>query len=171
MAEVKKLVLLIIGLFLINLDFVSDLMVGLGLYNACHYYFAFVSFFFSSLPSILIFIFLTLTSIFPNIADRMTTYVKNQSGLYPFQLLGLVFCFPLYHFVIKIKGYRGHLGEQTESGLQVLVALAQSMPQLIFTCYIRANLGPGYGGWKGDVINRKSRSERDCLNVHFPPKI
>ena len=44
------------------------------------------------------------------------------------------------------------LGEQTDSGLQVLVALAQSMPQLIFTCYIRANLGPGYGGWKEDVI-------------------
>ena len=110
MAEVKKIVWLIIGLFLINLDFVSDLMVGLGLYNGCHYYFASVSFFFSSLPSILIFIFLTLTSIFPKIGDRMTNYVKEQSGLYPFHLLGLVFCFPLYNCVVKIMGHNGHVG-------------------------------------------------------------
>ena len=152
--EILDIACTIIGLLLINFDFGSDIWVGVGLFNGCHHKFAAISFLFTTLPSILTFLFVIISSICTRDDDRMTNYVKSKSGLYPFHIIGLIMCFPLYTCVItimKICNY-GNLGEETTKGIQTLELLAESLPQLVFTCYIRANIGCGHGGWKNELI-------------------
>ena len=54
--------------------------------------------------------------------------------------------------ILKNKQFGG----RTLKGLQLLEVLAESMPQFIFTCYIRIHLGPGepsiFGIWIGEWI-------------------
>ena len=79
----------IFELMLIIFDFVSDLLVGIGLYQACHKVFAGLSLTFLALPSILILLFLIISCIYPfKTEDRMTKYIKEKSGLYPVGLIG-----------------------------------------------------------------------------------
>ena len=129
---VLDIILTIFGNFLCIFDFISDIWVGVYLYYGCHYKFATISFLFTSQPSILIFLFLTISCICTRDDDRMTNYVKSKSGLYPFHMIGLIFLFPVYTCVItimKICNY-GNLGEETTKGIQTLELLAESMPQL-----------------------------------------
>ena len=117
---------IIFGIFTI-IDFVSDIFVGIGLYYACHYNFAYVSFTLSALPSILIFIFLLISCICP-CDDRMTIYIKKRSGLYPGGLIGLIFVRPLYTIIMRIQEwfYEDKYGLQTRLGLKILEILSQS---------------------------------------------
>lgn len=79
----------IFELMLIIFDFVSDLLVGIGLYQACHPIFSGLSFMFLALPSILILLFFIISCKYPfKTEDRMTKYIKEKSGLYPFGLIG-----------------------------------------------------------------------------------
>ena len=79
----------IFELMLIIFDFVSDLLVGIGLYQACHKVFAGLSLTFLALPSILILLFLIISCNYPfKTEDRMTKYIKEKSGLYPVGLMG-----------------------------------------------------------------------------------
>ena len=140
----------IFGLVMILVDVGSDLMVGIDLYNSCHYKWAAISFFFTALPSLLVLVFVTVTCLLPSLswklADNMTIYVEEVSGLHRGDLIGLVLCFPLYTFYLAIRGPnfldKKDLGEQTIQGILLLELLAESMPQFIFTCYVRAQLGP-----------------------------
>ena len=151
----------IINIIFTIIDFVSDILVGIGLYYACHYNFAYVSFTLSALPSILIFIFLLISCICP-CDDRMTDYIKECSGLYPGGLIGLIFFRPLYTIIMRIQEccYKDKYGLQTRLGLKMLEIISQSEPQLIFTCYIRANLGPGHIDWLPDYIQIEWFDER-----------
>ena len=140
----------LLGLFLIIFDYICDLDVGIGLYRDCHYNFAAISFFFTALPSMLVLLFVTITCLFPNLGDNMTSYVKEVSGLDRGDLIGLVICFPLYMCIITIRGRilnNKKLGAQTIKGTQLVEILAESMPQFLFTCYIRVHFGPDFDGF------------------------
>ena len=117
----------IINIIFTIIDFVSDILVGIGLYYACHYNFAYCSFTLSALPSILILIFLLISCICP-CKDRMTMYVKHHSGLYPGGLIGLIFIRPLYTIIMRIQECcrEDKYGLQTRLGLKVLEILSQS---------------------------------------------
>ena len=93
----------VFGLILTIFDFGSDIWVGINLYYACHYKFAAISFFLTALPSLLILIFFAVTSLYPNLKDKMTRYVKERSGLSKFDLIGLIVCFPLQNCVIAFR--------------------------------------------------------------------
>ena len=145
----------ILGLIFIIFDYICDLDVGIGLYQDCHYNFAAVSFFFTSLPSILVLLFVTITCLFPNLGDNMTSYVKEVSGLNRGDLIGLIICFPLYTCIIAIRGRilkNKKLGKQTIKGTQLVEIFAESMPQFLFTCYIRVRFGPDYNGFISNLI-------------------
>ena len=127
----------IINIIFTIIDFVSDILVGIGLYYACHYNFAYCSFTLSALPSILILIFLLISCICP-CDDRMTIYVKQHSGLYPGGLIGLIFIRPLYTIIMRIQECcrDDKYGLQTRLGLKVLEILSQSEVCLHFFSYL-----------------------------------
>ena len=116
-------------------DFVSDIIVGIGLLYACHYNFAYVSFILTALPSILILIFLLISCICP-CDDRMTVYIKQCSGLYPGGLIGLIFFRPLYTIIMRFQEwfYEDKYGLQTRLGLKILEILSQSEVCLHIFC-------------------------------------
>lgn len=145
------------GIILVIVDFVSDLTVGIGLFEACHYNWVALSMFFTALPSILVLSFVIIICIFPNIGNEV--YVKNVSGLNNLDLIGLILCFPIYFCILTIRGQilkNKQLGGRTLKGLQLLEVLTESVTQFIFTCYIRINLGSGepriFGIWIGELI-------------------
>ena len=90
-------------LILTIFDFGSDIWVGINLYYSCHYKFAAISFFLTALPALLFFIFFAVTSLRPNLNDKMTRYVKERSGLTKFDFIGLIVCFPLQNCVIAFR--------------------------------------------------------------------
>ena len=122
-----KIILIIFDLMLIMFDFVSDISVGIGLYQACHLNFALISFTLSALPSVLMMLFLFVSCICP-CEDRMTRYIKGHSGLYPGGLIGLIFARPLYTIIIRIQENckKDEFGSQTRMGLKLLEILSQS---------------------------------------------
>ena len=168
------------GLFLTISDYISDLDVGIGLYRACHYKFAAVSFFFTSLPSISVLVFVLVTCLHPTLGDGLTEHVRELSGLKIVDLIGLVICFPLWTCIIAIRGLllenkdlgsqfeksskmatnwdnmkstlKLDLGSQTMKGIQLVEIIAEAMPQFLFTCYIRVRLGPDSGGFIKELL-------------------
>ena len=133
--KVLKILLEFIIVVFTTFDFVSDILVGIGLYYACHYNFAYVSFILTALPSILILIFLLISCICP-CDDRMTDYIKECSGLYPGGLIGLIFFRPLYTIIMRIQEccYKDNYGVQTRLGLKILEILSQSEVCLHIFC-------------------------------------
>ena len=123
----------IFELILIIFDFVSDLLVGIGLYQACHYIFASISFTFLALPSIMTSLFLIISCKYPfKTEDRMTKYIKEKSGLYPVGLIGIILVRPLYACIIRIWKCcnETRFGSQTTMGLKLLEIICQSMVSL-----------------------------------------
>ena len=141
-----KIILIILDSLLIIFDFVSDISVGIGLYQACHLNFAIISFTLSALPSVLIMFFLIVSCICP-CEDRMTRYIKGHSGLYPGGLIGLIFARPLYTIVMRIKENckKDEFGSQTRMGLKALEILSQSEVSLhtVIDLIVRAVGGAG----------------------------
>ena len=90
----------ILGFFLALSDFVSDILVGINLYLACHYKFAIISFFLTAMPSIVVLLSSIAIYIF-NYRDALLFQIE-RNGLNHLDLLGLILCFPLYNSFIGI---------------------------------------------------------------------
>ena len=120
-------------------DFGTDCWVGINLYLACHYKLAAISFLFIAMPSIIILIYAMLgrTSCCQN------RYHKKEfrDRLNCKDLCGLILCYPFYKIYITFREILGHNEHVVPKGLNFLELVAEALPQLVFTCFIKAYLG------------------------------
>ena len=125
--RVGEFIWLILGIFLIVFDFYSDTRVTIGLYNSCHTFFTGISIGILTLPSVTMLVFLISNLIF-NCEYSLSTHVKQKSGLYPYYLLGFVFCRPVTQIIIAIieTFNKKKFGRQAREGLQALELFTQS---------------------------------------------
>ena len=129
-----KSIFVAVGLILTQVDFVSDIWVGINLYMNCHYKFAAMSFFWTAWPSIVILLY-SLNSLVFTSPDQFPLAAKD--------LIGLILCYPVWTCVIAVQGMLGHRNLSHSLGVKCLEVIGESMTQFVFTCYVRADVGTG----------------------------